>query len=156
MQLAMEATQFLDQPLSAVVECEASTLQSESSSLSARRDSRRRGKRRSRVGGDTAKEQADAGVKDRRKRGGADGRANARAHAAGSVMCSLPEHWEPVQLTLPEIQWRGIQLWGTRSGTATAARVGTLHGAQCPTSFSLNKAPVIAALDAALRQRPVS
>ena len=149
MQLAMEATQFLDQPLRAAVECEASTLQSESSSLSARRDSRRRGKRRSRVGGDTAKEQADAGVKDRRKRGGADGRANARAHSAGSVMCSLPEHWEPVQLTLPEIQWRGIQLL---NGTVTAPRAGTLHGAQCPTSFSLNKAPVFAAL----RRRPVS
>lgn len=170
-QLALEATKAATQARSKQpADLDVPALQSEDSgSLNARREGRRRARRRSRAGGGGAATSSQAHVavdstfsgavagKDRRKKGGADKKECTGVRGVGIEMGTLLEHWEPIQMTLPGIRWRGVQPFvgtvsiGQAVGGQPAAQGSTRHW----NAFSLNKHPVMVALDAALSQQTV-
>lgn len=166
-QLALEATRAASTASSKLASDALSALRNESSgSLNARREGRRRTRRRSRAGGSASNNQAQAAAdamkvgamagKERRKKGSVDRREGAGVRGARLGLNMLLEDWEPIQLTLPEIRWRGVQLLGGTSNIGCGRRQPVPRvGEQSWQGFSLNKQAVVATLDAALSQQPV-
>jgi hypothetical protein len=166
-QLALDATKAAMLAITRLTaDVDTPAVQSEDSrSLNARRVGRRRGRRRSRAGGGAimgGKVQTEAdgmvqgllAAKDRRKKDGVDRKEGlgARVQGARVEMAALPEHWEPIQLKLPEIMWRGVQMTAgsVRESVAQAGQFTAVSGVKRWISFSLNTQPVLAALDAHL------